>query len=324
MKARLAYGDPWTILDSVRKEGQKIGEFKPDIIKIFSCAARRTFWGKEEISNETLPFQSIAPTSGFYTSGEFLRTNGFVNQHNVTLVIASMREGEGDEHCRFDMAQDSFTGQVSMVNRLATFIDAATQELAEANARLSLMAISDSLSKLFNRGEIQRRINECISRGTPACLVMLDIDNFKQINDTYGHKEGDNVIVGLSGVLKKMVHEMGILGLDSISYDIVSDAESSKEEKKSLLDDIKTPVGRWGGEEFMVLLQEVSLEKALDFAEQVRKAFSAIEFKKAGHRSISIGVIEIQKGESADSAYVRVDQALYKAKENGRDQVFQA
>ena len=324
VKARLAYGDPWTILDSVRKEGRKIGEFKPDIIKIFSCAARRTFWGKEEISNETLPFQSIAPTSGFYTSGEFLRTNGFVNQHNVTLVIASMREGEGDEHCRFDMAQDSFTGQVSMVNRLATFIDAATQELAEANAKLSLMAISDSLSKLFNRGEIQRRINECISRGTPACLVMLDIDNFKQINDTHGHKEGDNVIVGLSGVLKKMVHEMGILGLDSISYDIVSDAESSKEEKKSLLDDIKTPVGRWGGEEFMVLLQEVPLEKALDFAEQVRKAFSAIEFKKAGHRSVSIGVIEIRKGESADSAYVRVDQALYKAKENGRDQVFQA
>lgn len=324
VKARLAYGDPWTILDSVRKEGQKIGEFKPDIIKIFSCAARRTFWGKEEISNETLPFQSIAPTSGFYTSGEFLRTNGFVNQHNVTLVIAAMREGVGDEHCRFDMALDSFTGQVSMVNRLATFIDAATQELAEANARLSLMAISDSLSKLFNRGEIQRRISECISKEIPACLVMLDIDNFKQINDTYGHKEGDNVIVGLSGVLKKMVHEMGILGLDSISYDIVSDAESSKEEKKSLLDDIKTPVGRWGGEEFMALLQEVPLEKALDFAEQVRKAFSAIEFEKAGRRSVSIGVIEIQKGESADSAYVRVDQALYKAKENGRDQVFQA
>jgi GGDEF domain-containing protein len=324
VKARLAYGDPWTILNSVRKEGQKIGEFKPDIIKIFSCAARRTFWGKEEISNETLPFQSIAPTSGFYTSGEFLRTNGFVNQHNVTLVIAAMREGVGDEHCRFDMALDSFTGQVSMVNRLATFIDAATQELAEANAKLSLMAISDSLSRLFNRGEIQRRINECISRGTPACLVMLDIDNFKQINDTYGHKEGDNVIVGLSGVLKKMAHEMGILGLDSISYDIVIDAESSKEEKKSLLDDIKTSAGRWGGEEFMVLLQEVSLEKALDFAEQVRKAFSAIEFKKAGHRSVSMGVIEIQKGESADSAYVRVDQALYKAKENGRDQVFQA
>ena len=66
------------------------------------------------------------------------------------------------------------------------------------------------------------------------------------------------------------------------------------------------------------------LEKTLDFAEQVRKAFSAIEFEKAGRRSVSIGVIEIQKGESADSAYVRVDQALYKAKENGRDQVFQA
>ena len=53
-------------------------------------------------------------------------------------------------------------------------------------------------------------------------------------------------------------------------------------------------------------------------------ALNDVSFEKAGHRSVSIGVIEIQKGESADSAYVRVDQALYKAKENGRDQVFQA
>ncbi len=325
VKARLAYGDPWTILDAVRKEGKEIVEFKPDVVKVFSCAARRTFWGKEEISKETLPFQSIAPTSGFYTSGEFLRTDGFVNQHNVTLVIAAMREGEGDGYRRFDMAEDTFfSGQVSMVNRLATFIDAATQELAEANAKLSLMAISDSLSKLFNRGEMQRRINACISEGKPACLVMLDIDDFKNINDTCGHKEGDNVIVGLSGVLKKLVHEMGLLGLDSMSYETVNDDECPREEKEMILADVKAPVGRWGGEEFMVLLQEIPVEKALDFAERVRKEFNAIEFEKAGHQSVSIGVVEIGKGESADSAYIRVDKALYKAKESGRNQVFLA
>jgi GGDEF domain-containing protein len=327
VKARLAYGDPWTILDCIRKDGKKIGEFKPDIIKVFSCAARRSFWGKEEISNETLPFQSIAPTSGFYTAGEFLRTNGFVNQHNVTLVIAAMREGDGDDSHKFDMAEDSFSGQVSMINRLATFIDAATQELAQANAKLSLMAITDPLSHLFNRGEIQRCIKECIAEKTPACLVMMDIDNFKKINDTYGHKEGDNVIIGISNVLKKTVDETGLSGIDSSDYRVMEDDDDFDETSRGLRESIltvKSPIGRWGGEEFMVLLRETPIEKALDFAEKVRKAFNEMEFEKAGHRSVSVGVVEIQEGESADSAYVRVDQALYKAKENGRNQVFYA
>ena len=189
------------------------------------------------------------------------------------------------------------------------------------------MAITDPLSHLFNRGEIQRCIKECIAEKTPACLVMMDIDDFKKINDTYGHKEGDNVIIGISNVLKKTVDEMGLSGMDSSGYRVMDDDDDFDETSRGLRESIltmKSPIGRWGGEEFMALLQEVPLEKALDFAEQVRKAFSAIEFEKAGHRSVSIGVIEIQKGESADSAYVRVDQALYKAKENGRDQVFQA
>ena len=115
---------------------------------------------------------------------------------------------------------------------------------------------------------------------------------------------------------------MGLLGLDSMSYETVNDDECLREEKEMILADVKAPVGRWGGEEFMVLLQEIPVEKALDFAERVRKEFNAIEFEKAGNQSVSIGVVEIGKGESADSAYIRVDKALYKAKESGRNQVF--
>ena len=328
VKARLAYGDPWTILASVRTDGRKIGEFKPEIIKVFSCAARRTFWGKDEISNETMPLQSMAPTSGFYTSGEFLRTNGFVNQHNVTLVIAAMREGNGGDNCRFDMIEESFSGKVSMINRLATFIDAATQELAEANAKLSLMAITDPLSVLFNRGGIQQRINACISEGRLGCLVMLDIDNFKRINDTYGHKEGDNVIKALSHTMKNVVDEMGLSGIQSSTATTAEMAGAMVQEEKPEMENgimnVSTPIGRWGGEEFMVLLQGVSVEKALDYAERVRKSFNEIKFEKAGTQSVSVGVIEIRPGESSDSACVRVDKALYKAKENGKNQVFQA
>ena len=329
VKARLAYGDPWTILASVRKDGRKISEFNPEIIKVFSCAARRTFWGKEEISSETLPLQSLAATSGFYTSSEFLRTGEFVNQHNVTLVIAAMREGRGGEHYDLDMAQESFSGKVSMINRLATFIDAATQELAEANEKLSLMAITDPLSSLFNRGEIQRRINRCVSEKIPGCLVMLDIDNFKQINDTFGHQEGDNVIKEISYVMRKVADECGLSGVNA--HDVkINDidgmyANTAVDEltdaSKFEIFNVKTPIGRWGGEEFMVLLQEASKEAAIDFAEKVCKAFNDVAFDLAGHHSVSVGVTEIKEGETADAACVRVDQALYRAKDGGKNRV---
>ena len=329
VKARLAYGDPWTILASVRKDGQKIGEFNPEIIKVFSCAARRTFWGKEEISNETLPLQSLAATSGFYTSSEFLRTGEFVNQHNVTLVIAAMREGKGGEHYDFDMSQEVFSGKVSMINRLATFIDAATQELAAANEKLSFMALTDQLSSLFNRGEIQRRINHCIEKRIQGCLVMLDVDNFKQINDTYGHKEGDNVIKGISAVLRSTVDQCGFSGINAhnlSSSDVVKICDKmSADEMNSGISQailhVKTPIGRWGGEEFMVLLQDTPIDAAVDFAEKVRVTFSEMAFEKAGFRSVSVGVTEIRDGESADAACVRVDQALYQAKESGKNRV---
>ena len=328
VKARLAYGDPWTILASVRKDGKKIGEFNPEIIKVFSCAARRTFWGKEEISGETLPLQSLAATSGFYTSSEFLRTGEYVNQHNVTLVIAAMREGKGGDHYDFEMSEESFSGKVSMINRLATFIDAATQELAEANVKLSLMAVTDPLSSLFNRGEIQRRINKCVAEKSQGCLVMLDVDNFKQINDNFGHREGDNVIKGLSYVMRKAADECGVSGVNA--HDVVMEdidgmytEAKGKKEDSPIFDifNVKTPIGRWGGEEFMVLLEDSSLEKATEFAEKVRKAFNEISFEKAGHRSVSVGVIKIKEGESADAACVRVDQAMYQAKEGGKNRV---
>ena len=159
--ARISYGDPETILREVANGIRRLNRFAPEVIKLYSCGARRTFWGPE-VSRETAPFQYLAPTSGFFTSGEFLRTNGHLNQHNVTLVVGALREGDAPEDRKPLSMEDagmSFSGRVSMVNRLATFIQAATEELEAANRSLSLMAISDGMTRLFNRMEIQRRIS---------------------------------------------------------------------------------------------------------------------------------------------------------------------
>lgn len=310
VQARIAYGDPWTILTSVSEQAKKMAKFQPEAIVIFSCAARRTFWGSEESSKETMPFQLNAPTSGFYTSGEFLRTNGYVNQHNVTLVITTMREGEISESFDDTVYNEThqFSGHVSMINRLATFIQAATDELAEANDKLAeanrsleKIAITDRLTGLLNRGEIQNRITnaiiddipESVKDGEPSgySLIMIDIDNFKKVNDTYGHKEGDIVLRGLADLLT--------------SYMEKNKPESS--------------IGRWGGEEFMILLPNCSQNKAFMLAENIRSRFSEIKFPNAGHCTMSLGVTEAKKGENPDTICMRADSALYDAKGTGKN-----
>ncbi len=291
VSANLAYGDPWTILDSIRTSSQKIRDFAPEIIHVYSCAARRTFWGVSEVSKETLPFQAIAPTSGFYTSGEFLRTNGKMNQHNVTLVVAGLREGAPSAALQSEVEHtgEEYSGRVSMINRLATFIDAATHELEEANAKLERAAITDGMTQLYNRSEIQRRIREQLQSGGDLSLVMLDIDNFKRVNDTFGHKEGDLVIKGLSGILR------------------------NGEEKYP-----ESAAGRWGGEEFMLMIPW-KLEKSEKTAACLREQFSALEFPAAGHQTVSIGVTQAIPGEPLDDLLIRVDKALYEAKHSGKN-----
>ena len=305
ISARIAYGDPWTILESVYNTATTFQEFIPDAFTVFSCAARRTFWGDDEVGRETNPFQSLAPTSGFYTSGEFLREGKYVNQHNVTLVIKAEREGDVDEKVMqmVEMDTEEFSGKVSMLNRLATFIQAATEELEQANYELEVVAISDGLTRLYNRSETQRRISAVAKeyknfsphekKGSGTSLIMLDIDNFKKVNDTYGHKEGDLVLIKIAEMLKRTI--------DDIAPGSVA--------------------GRWGGEEFMVLLPRYNEEKAVRVAEAFRANFAAISFDKAPHQTISLGVTEMIAGESADISTMRVDDALYEAKRTGKNRV---
>lgn len=298
---RLAYGDPVTIMENVFQNVEEIRREDPDVIAIFSCAGRKAFWGDDEIGNETRAFETIAPSSGFYTLSEFLRTGNYVNQHNLTLVIASMKEEIPGKKAK-DHRQEAREGaarRISTVERLANFIEEATRELESANEqlfdmnqKLSDMAITDGMTRLYNRTEIQKRIEECDRDGeTPVSLIMLDIDHFKKINDTFGHKEGDAVICALADLMKQKAS--AIPGASA---------------------------GRWGGEEFMILLPGCNAQKAMEAAEQIRKEFHAIAFSKSGHSSVSLGVTQRKPSEDADSLVLRVDQALYEAKNAGRNQ----
>ena len=218
---------------------------------------------------------------------------------NVTLVIVAMREGDPVGK-KVDFCGPTFKklDKIPMIWRFVSFIEASTAELEAKNRMLSLAAITDGLSKLYNRAEIERRIHKAMekeegdSRDSRMHLIMLDIDNFKKINDVYGHREGDKVIIALSNILKNVADDLP-----------------------------RACAGRWGGEEFMVLLEGNSTDEVMAAAEKIRESFSVVPFKSAGHQTVSVGVTQMQNGETADKMCSRVDNALYIAKKAGKNRV---
>jgi len=298
----VTYGDPDTIMQDVMKCAQAIADFAPDVISVFDCFGRKTFWGGTEGTREITPFHRIAPTYGFCTSGELIRWENSMDHHNLTLVIAGLREGKARERKMPAAPSEEGVNEstMSMINRLVNFINTATAEVMEANTTLSLMAITDQLTRLYNRGEIQRRITERVETKKSAPvgedatnLVMIDLDDFKHINDTYGHQEGDQVLIQVARLIHEAVRKLN--------------NEAS--------------VGRWGGEEFMMMLPGVTQQAAAAFAEEIRQAIEKLHFDQCGTVSASFGVAQAMPGEAADPLAARVDTALYKAKASGKNTV---
>ncbi|MDQ7732676.1 diguanylate cyclase [Halomonas sp. SpR1] len=167
-------------------------------------------------------------------------------------------------------------------------------EQKEKEAQLKRLATTDMLTGLVNRSQFDTVLKSEINRqnryARPLSLIMLDIDYFKQINDNYGHDVGDQVLVELADLLKRNLRKADCCA-------------------------------RWGGEEFMLLAPETSLEQAVRLAEKVRGAIKSTDFPVEGWVTASFGVVEVLSNESVKSVMKRVDNALYLAKEEGRDQV---
>lgn len=144
-----------------------------------------------------------------------MRVDGDVRNFNITLVLAAMREGEAKNDRIvniYDARMDNIESEerIPLIRRFVSCIEATTTELEETNRKLAVSSVTDGLTGLYNRAEIESRIRrtaeERAQQKIPGdlSLIMLDIDNFKKVNDVYGHKEGDNVIIALSDVLRKV------------------------------------------------------------------------------------------------------------------------
>ncbi len=161
--------------------------------------------------------------------------------------------------------------------------------------RLALMAVTDGLTGLYNHRYSYERIEEELAKARrydrPLSLIMLDVDNFKRINDTHGHRIGDEVLRGISDTLRGALRSVDV-------------------------------IGRYGGEEFIAVLPETPCTAARVAGEKIRRAIEAARFQSGTlSATVSIGVTEAEADESVAAFVGRADALLYKAKRAGKNRV---
>ena len=157
---------------------------------------------------------------------------------------------------------------------------------------LEKMASIDKLTNIYNRRmlddllkiniEIANRHNEDLS------LIIVDIDYFKKVNDTFGHLAGDNLLIRISKIILENVRNSDIFG-------------------------------RYGGEEFLIICTQTTKENAFILAEKLRVLIKDYKFDEIGHKTISLGISNFQKGDTVETLFKKADTALYEAKNTGRD-----
>jgi len=212
---------------------------------------------------------------------------------NEGIVCPVKRLQEGDEpYAYHEHAEREFHILVAEKLDENLFMEIYLDKyISDLIRELRFLAEVDSLTGFYNRRKIEEILNREIERskryGNPLSVLFIDVDNFKELNDTYGHKSGDEVLRGISDIIRRELRRTDY-------------------------------VGRFGGEEFLIILPETDSQRALWVAERIRKRVEREDFK-TGKVTISIGVTELKEGDDLDTLFNRVDRAMYLAKEKGKN-----
>ncbi|OHC61735.1 MAG: hypothetical protein A3H93_12120 [Rhodocyclales bacterium RIFCSPLOWO2_02_FULL_63_24] len=228
-------------------------------------------------------FRPSALIGGAYEAEDFFGTFGERGRW-LFFTAAPIRDAQGRVVGAIETLQDVTERRV------------AEAALKESETRFRELSITDGLTGLYNSRHFFERIEAETSRATrhqePLCLLMMDVDNFKRFNDTYGHLEGDRALATLATAIRSVLR--------------TSDSGF-----------------RYGGEEFVVMLPNTRILAAATAAERLRKRFATAPIRIASgvtlHSSVSIGVAQFEPGENAASFIGRADKACYQAKHAGKN-----
>lgn len=168
------------------------------------------------------------------------------------------------------------------------------KQLERKNKELEELAIKDHLTQLHNRVYLKEKSHECIKHKkrfhNQSCLLLIDIDDFKNFNDNYGHQVGDDVLIFLASILKNCAREIDF-------------------------------VGRWGGEEFIIICPQTSLPESLTLANRLQSELEQRANEIPTAITCSIGIAELEENENFEHWFSNADKALYQAKSQGKNAI---
>ncbi|WP_137895710.1 diguanylate cyclase [Ramlibacter sp. 2FC] len=215
------------------------------------------------------------------------------NYDMVPIVFLSSENDTGKQLTAMKLGGDDF---LTKPIEPAHLISAVTTRLRRYRVMRSYIEC-DGLTGLLNHAALKGRLSTEISRAARQseafCLAMIDVDLFKEVNDNHGHLAGDRVLRTLAELLKRRLRRTDI-------------------------------IGRVGGDEFAVILPHTQIAAAVSLLESLKEAFSGVRHHADGREfasALSCGVVEFRRRESAEAVSARADQALYRAKESGRNRV---
>ena len=258
-----------------------------DVIRFFN---ERVDFDQKAREYMVSPILTISYDTSIKDALEFIQDKQFKR-----LIITNM---DGDTIGQ--ITQDELLARI--YSRWADIVRNSQNKLEEVNKALNekamqyeMMSVTDRLTGIYNRGKFELELSNEIQRvnrydSESFSLIFFDIDNFKKINDTYGHSIGDMVLIKIVSLLHDALRTTDVFA-------------------------------RWGGEEFVIIMPHTALSNAVEAAEKLRQIIEKENIKEVGQVTCSFGVTEFLKDDDIQSLIIRADNAMYKAKKEGKNRV---
>lgn len=212
----------------------------------------------------------------------------FTTAHSESAYLLEAIELQVDGYLLKPVQKKSLLALVDKVSKSI----ALEKENEQLKFELAHMAYRDGLTGIFNRNKFEEifeyELKQIKRYKRPLCLAVLDIDHFKNFNDTFGHLIGDEVLIMLADTINENTRDTDLFA-------------------------------RWGGEEFVILFNNTPLDIAIDKAQELRGIIEKLEHKTAGKITVSFGVTQLKDNDTLKSILDRADKALYQAKNSGRN-----
>lgn len=278
------------LLQSTLDMSNRIARFRPQALLGSFCLNRRIFLGTELSQREFGYIERLQPSAVISCGyGEVLHVDGHGRTRHCAGVVAALREGEPQGTAPV-IADDGIAASATANPRtkaaLVTLLEEATKDLERA-------AHIDNLTGLANRPAVEEWVtaaSHALEGDETIEAVMFDLDNFKSINDGFGHDVGDAVLMKVANAMRHYAYRRSIMG-------------------------------RWGGDEFVFFTAGSSLSRVAAHMEELRREIASTDFSPVDHVTLSVGIASMKADDDFHDLYKRIDRAMYRSKHLGGDRV---